>query len=194
MAFTRTILFLQKADSVIWCIHYLVLVLMQIAVSLHKSCVSNTLMPTHEICFAGTFRAAVPSGASTGVHEALELRDKGTEYHGKGVATAILNVNSIIAPAVIEKKLDVTDQKTFDQFLLNLDGTENKSKLGANAILGVSMAVTKAGAAAKGVPLYRHIAELAGNKDVILPVPVRFPYILVVYLLCYIYSLYASFQ
>eukprot|EP01147_Barroeca_monosierra_P006821 gene6821-9503_t len=119
----------------------------------------------------GTFRAAVPSGASTGVHEALELRDKGTEYHGKGVATAILNVNSIIAPAVIEKKLDVTDQKTFDQFLLNLDGTENKSKLGANAILGVSMAVTKAGAAAKGVPLYRHIAELAGNKDVILPVP-----------------------
>nr|QVU21289.1 enolase [Salpingoeca llamariensis]QWE91148.1 enolase 1 [Salpingoeca crinita] len=119
----------------------------------------------------GTFRAAVPSGASTGIHEALELRDKGEEYHGKGVSQAVSNVNTVIAPALIEKKVDVVDQKAFDTFLLELDGTDNKSKLGANAILGVSMAATKAAAAAKGIPLYRHIAELAGNKDVVLPVP-----------------------
>ena len=119
----------------------------------------------------GTFRAAVPSGASTGIHEALELRDKTDEYHGKGVAKAVENVNAVIAPALVEKKVDVMDQRAFDKFLLDIDGTENKSKLGANAILGVSMAATKAAAAAKGVPLYRHIADVAGHKDVILPVP-----------------------
>uniref|UniRef100_A0A8C2D9P7 phosphopyruvate hydratase n=1 Tax=Cyprinus carpio TaxID=7962 RepID=A0A8C2D9P7_CYPCA len=120
----------------------------------------------------GRFRAAVPSGASTGVHEALELRDGDkTRYLGKGTQKAVDHVNKEIAPKLIEKKFSVVEQEKIDKFMLELDGTENKSKFGANAILGVSLAVCKAGAAEKGVPLYRHIADLAGNKDVILPVP-----------------------
>jgi len=120
----------------------------------------------------GLFRAAVPSGASTGVHEALELRDDDkSKYLGKGVSKAVDNVNNVIAPALIEKNFDVTHQEQIDTFLLHLDGTENKSKLGANAILGVSLAVAKAGAAKKGVPLYKHIADLAGKSKLILPVP-----------------------
>lgn len=120
----------------------------------------------------GTFRAAVPSGASTGIYEALELRDKDPKrYKGKGVLKAVENVNSIIGPALVEKNIDVTQQAAVDDIMLALDGTENKSKLGANAILGVSLAVCKAGAAHKGVPLYRHIADLAGNTEVILPCP-----------------------
>jgi enolase len=119
----------------------------------------------------GLFRAAVPSGASTGIHEALELRDKEKAYMGKGVLKAIDNVNSLIAPAVLGK--DPTKQFDIDQILLDLDGTENKSKLGANAILGVSLAVCKAGAAHNGVPLYQHIANLAGygDKSFVLPCP-----------------------
>uniref|UniRef100_A0A915PYQ9 Enolase n=1 Tax=Setaria digitata TaxID=48799 RepID=A0A915PYQ9_9BILA len=98
----------------------------------------------------GMFRAAVPSGASTGVHEALELRDKDKEvHHGKGVLKAVKNVNEQIAPALLSKL----------------------TKFGANAILGVSLAVCKAGAAHKNMPLYKYIAELAGTKEVILPVP-----------------------
>lgn len=120
----------------------------------------------------GMFRAAVPSGASTGIYEALELRDKDpARFLGKGVLKAVDNINSIIGPALIAKNVDVTNQTEVDQLMLSLDGTENKSKLGANAILGVSLAVCKAGAAQKGVPLYRHIADLAGNKDLILPCP-----------------------
>jgi enolase len=120
----------------------------------------------------GIFRAAVPSGASTGVHEALELRDGNKQdHHGKHVLKAVENVNKVIAPALIQKNLDVTKQKEIDEFMLALDGTENKSKLGANAILGVSLAVCKAGAVHKGVPLYRHIADLAGVRQVVLPVP-----------------------
>jgi enolase len=120
----------------------------------------------------GIFRAAVPSGASTGKHEALELRDNvKNEHHGKGVNTAVKNINEIIAPALIAKGLNVTQQTEIDNFMLQLDGTENKSKLGANAILGVSLAVCKAGAVHKGVPLYRHIADLAGVSQVVLPVP-----------------------
>ncbi|KAG7484038.1 hypothetical protein MATL_G00045010 [Megalops atlanticus] len=120
----------------------------------------------------GRFRAAVPSGASTGVHEALELRDGDkTRYLGKGVQKAVDHVNKDIAPVLLEKNLSVVEQEKIDKLMLELDGTENKSKFGANAILGVSLAVCKAGAAEKGVPLYRHIADLAGNKDVILPVP-----------------------
>jgi len=119
----------------------------------------------------GIFRAAVPSGASTGIHEALELRDKGANWHGKGVTTAVNNVNNIIAPELIKECLDPVEQNKIDDLMLKLDGTDNKNKLGANAILGVSMAVCKAGAAHKGVPLYRHIADLAGVKDVIMPVP-----------------------
>ncbi|KAJ3272673.1 hypothetical protein HDV01_005309 [Terramyces sp. JEL0728] len=120
----------------------------------------------------GLFRAAVPSGASTGIHEALELRDGDKDYLGKSVLKAVANVNGIIAPALISSGLDVVDQKAIDDFMIKLDGTENKGKLGANAILGVSMAVARAGAAKKNVPLYQHLADLAGHKDAfILPVP-----------------------
>jgi len=120
----------------------------------------------------GVFRAAVPSGASTGIYEALEMRDGDkTRYHGKSVQKAIDNVNKIIGPALIEKKLSVVNQAEVDDFLIKLDGTENKSKLGANAILGVSLAVCKAGAAANKLPLYRHLANLAGNSKIVLPVP-----------------------
>ncbi|XP_037785944.1 enolase isoform X2 [Penaeus monodon] len=120
----------------------------------------------------GLFRAAVPSGASTGVHEALEMRDGDkSKYHGKSVFKAVNNVNSIIAPEIIKSGLKVTQQKECDDFMCKLDGTENKSRLGANAILGVSLAICKAGAAELGIPLYRHIANLANYSDVILPVP-----------------------
>ncbi|KAI9332026.1 Enolase, C-terminal TIM barrel domain-containing protein [Zopfochytrium polystomum] len=121
----------------------------------------------------GVFRAAVPSGASTGIHEALELRDNiKKDYVGKGVLKAVANVNSKIAPALISSGLSVTEQEAIDELLLKLDGTKNKAELGANAILGVSLAVARAGAAAKGVPLYAHIADLAGNKaPFVLPVP-----------------------
>jgi len=120
----------------------------------------------------GVFRAAVPSGASTGIHEALELRDGGSDYMGKGVSKAVNNVNKIIAPALIDAKIPVVDQKAIDDFLIKLDGTKNKEKLGANAILGVSLAVAKAAAGEKGVPLYVHFADLAGTKKpFVLPVP-----------------------
>nr|AHK26792.1 enolase [Epicauta chinensis] len=120
----------------------------------------------------GLFRAAVPSGASTGVHEALELRDAdASQYHGKSVFKAVKNVNESIGPELVKAGIEVTEQTKIDEFMLKLDGTENKSKLGANAILGVSLAVCKAGAAKRGIPLYKHIAELAGNKEIILPVP-----------------------
>lgn len=116
----------------------------------------------------GLFRAAVPSGASTGVHEALELRDnEKNNYHGKGVKLAVGHINASLAPELIKSGLEVTQQTEVDEFLLKLDGTENKSKFGANAILGVSLAVCKAGAAKKGVPLYKHIADLAGNKEIV---------------------------
>jgi len=120
----------------------------------------------------GTFRAAVPSGASTGIYEALELRDnEKANYHGKGVLKAIENINSLITPALIAQNIDITKQREIDEFMLKLDGTENKNKFGANAILGVSLAAAKAGAAQKDIPLYKYIAELAGNSDIILPVP-----------------------
>lgn len=120
----------------------------------------------------GLFRAAVPSGASTGIHEALELRDNDkAHYHGKSVLKAVDNVNKLIAPEVIKSGICVTEQAKIDELMLKLDGTENKSKLGANAILGVSLAVCKAGAAARGIPLYKHIANLAGNDNIVLPCP-----------------------
>ncbi|GAA5804325.1 enolase [Helicostylum pulchrum] len=121
----------------------------------------------------GIFRADVPSGASTGIHEALELRDQiKTDYLGKGVLKAVENVTQIIAPALIASGLSVVDQKAIDNFLLELDGTPNKSKLGANAILGVSLAVAKAGAGEKEVPLFVHFADLAGSKKpFVMPVP-----------------------
>lgn len=120
----------------------------------------------------GSFRAAVPSGASTGVHEALELRDNDKKnYVGKDVSKAINNVNAIIVPELLKQNFEATQQTEIDEFMLKLDGTPNKAKLGANAILGVSLAVCRAGAAKKGVPLYKHIADLAGVKELVLPVP-----------------------
>ncbi|KAK0138652.1 Alpha-enolase [Merluccius polli] len=120
----------------------------------------------------GLFRAAVPSGASTGIYEALELRDKEpARYLGKGVSKAVEHINSEIAPVLFGKDVSVVEQQEIDKMMMEMDGTDNKSKFGANAILGVSLAVCKAGAAEKGVPLYRHIADLAGNPEVILPVP-----------------------
>ncbi|KAH9510358.1 hypothetical protein Btru_042886 [Bulinus truncatus] len=119
----------------------------------------------------GLFRAAVPSGASTGIYEAVELRDNGKEYLGKGVLQAVKNVNTEIATALLKAQPDLKDQRSVDNMLIALDGTENKGKLGANAILGVSMAVCRAAAAEKGVPLYRHIADIAGTKQLFLPCP-----------------------
>jgi len=120
----------------------------------------------------GLYRSAVPSGASTGIYEALELRDNDkANYHGKGVSKAVNNINTLIAPALVGSSLNVTQQKEIDEAMLKLDGTDNKDKLGANAILGVSMAVCRAGAAEKGVSLFKYIAELAGNTNIILPVP-----------------------
>jgi enolase len=112
-------------------------------------------------------RAAVPSGASTGVHEAVELRDtKSKRYLGKGVLKAVKNVNEIIAPEILGR--DAADQIELDEFLCKLDGTANKGKLGANAILGVSLAAAKAAAASCGLPLYRYIGGCNAN---LLPVP-----------------------
>lgn len=111
-------------------------------------------------------RAAVPSGASTGEHEAIELRDGGKEWMGKGVSKAVKNVNEVIAPRI--KKLDATHQTEIDRLMIELDGTPNKQKLGANAILGVSLAVAKAAANSLGLPLYRY---LGGVEARIIPVP-----------------------
>ena len=111
--------------------------------------------------------AAVPSGASTGSREAIELRDGDSKrYMGKGVLQAVSNVNDIIAPEIIG--FDVRDQVALDRFLIALDGTENKGKLGANAILSVSMAAAKAAAIEADLPLYRY---LGGVSACILPVP-----------------------
>lgn len=108
-------------------------------------------------------RAAVPSGASTGSFEALELRDGGNQYMGKGVSQAVKNVNEIIAPAIIGT--DASNQTKLDEKMLALDGTPNKSKLGANAILSVSLAAAHAVANQKKVPLYKYIAEIYGNSN-----------------------------
>jgi enolase len=116
----------------------------------------------------GSFaRAAVPSGASTGEKEAVELRDQDkSRYMGKGVLKAVENVNNIIAPKLIGK--NAISQKEIDKYLIDLDGTENKSKLGANAILSVSLAVAKAAAVSKNTPLYKYIGEEKAN---VLPIP-----------------------
>jgi len=111
-------------------------------------------------------RAAVPSGASTGEHEAVELRDGGETYMGKGVLKAVENVNSIIAQELLG--ISVFEQNMIDKLMIDLDGTPNKSKLGANAILGVSLAVAKAAANELGMPLYRYVGGVSANT---LPLP-----------------------
>ena len=115
-------------------------------------------------------RAAVPSGASTGQFEALELRDGGSEYMGRGVLTAVKNVNEIIAPKIIG--MDATHQEEIDETMLQIDGTQNKEKLGANAILAVSLAIAHAAANAMNLPLYKYIANVYGNDNpCVLPRP-----------------------
>ena len=112
-------------------------------------------------------RAAVPSGASTGIHEAVELRDDDKKkYLGKGVLKAVKNVNETITPALVG--YDVADQTGIDQLMIQLDGTPNKGKLGANAILAVSMAVAKAAAEEASLPLYRYVG---GTNAKTLPIP-----------------------
>lgn len=111
-------------------------------------------------------RAAVPSGASTGAFEAVELRDGGKRYLGKGVEKAIKNVNEVIAPEIVG--LDAQDQRLVDQTMIDLDGTKNKAKLGANAILGVSLAVAKASAEHADLSLFKYVG---GNNAYLLPVP-----------------------
>lgn len=110
----------------------------------------------------GIFNASVPAGTSTGKYEAKEIRDGGQKYLGMGVSKAVANINKIIAPKV--KGKDPTDQKGIDELMLKLDGTADKSKLGANAILGVSLAVLKAGAGAQKMPLWQWVAKLAGTE------------------------------
>jgi enolase len=119
-----------------------------------------------EVAADAVGRAIVPSGASTGVHEAVELRDSGAAWNGKGVSTAVANVNGEIADAV--RGLDVADQANLDRVLIELDGTPNKGRLGANAILGVSLAAAKSAASASGVSLFR---QLGGEDATTLPVP-----------------------
>jgi enolase len=115
----------------------------------------------------GSFgQAIVPSGASTGTYEALELRDGGDRYGGKGVLKAVQNIKEVIAPEL--KGREATDQSSIDKLLIELDGTENKSRLGANAILGVSIAVARAASISVGLPLYRY---LGGTNSNTLPVP-----------------------
>ncbi|HRV60251.1 MAG TPA: phosphopyruvate hydratase, partial [Solirubrobacterales bacterium] len=117
-----------------------------------------------------TGRAAVPSGASTGEFEAVELRDGGDPYLGKGVTQAVANVNEVIRPELIG--FDVTDQAGLDRLMIELDGTENKGRLGANAILGVSLAAAHASAAMEKRPLYSYLGDLYGESDPsLLPVP-----------------------
>ncbi len=125
--------------------------------------------PTVEVdveIVGGCGRAAVPSGASTGVHEAVELRDAEERYGGKGVRRAVENVNEAIAPELLG--MDALEQRQIDSLLIELDGTENKGRLGANAILGVSLAVAKAAASFLGLPLYRYIGGVNARW---LPVP-----------------------
>ncbi|EPS70951.1 enolase, partial [Genlisea aurea] len=116
------------------------------------------------------YRSAVPSGASTGIYEALEMRD-GDEgvYGGKGVLNAVKNVNQVLGPKLIG--IDVRNQSEVDALMLEIDGTPNKSKLGANAILGVSLSVCRAGAGSNKLPLYRHIQQLSATEELLMPVP-----------------------
>lgn len=134
-----------------------------------------TGIPTVEVDMVtelGLFRVGVPSTDKKKLAEAVQLRDNNpAQYHGMGVINAVKNINTIIAPELIKQNLEVTMQKEIDQFMISLDGTETKSRLGANAIMAVSLVVAKAGAAKKGVPLYRHISDMAGITTIILPVP-----------------------
>jgi len=129
--------------------------------------------PTVEVDIStanGTYTASCPSGASTGIYEAHELRDGGSRYLGKGCLKAVENANTALADAVIG--IDAADQRAIDEAMLKADGTANKSNLGANAILGISLAASKAGAGEQGIPLWKHYANIAGNSiPETMPVP-----------------------
>ena len=120
-------------------------------------------------CGKLTERAIVASGASTGSNEAIELRDKEKAFKGKGVLKAVKNINSKISPAL--KGIEITEQNEIDKIMIELDGTENKSVLGANAIVSVSMAAARLAGKTKNIPLYQYLGELAGNKNYCLPIP-----------------------
>lgn len=127
--------------------------------------------PTVEVDIStakGTFTASVPSGASTGIYEAHELRDGGDRYLGKGCLKAVENANTVLADAVVG--IDAADQRAIDEAMLAADGTANKANLGANAILGISLAASKAGAGVQGIPLWKHYANVAEN-----PIPETMP-------------------
>ena len=130
----------------------------------------NPTVEVEVLTESGAFgRALVPSGASTGEHEAVELRDGDkSRYLGKGVTKAVENVNEIIAPEIVEGEFSVLDQVSIDKMMIQLDGTNNKGKLGANAILGVSIAVARAAADLLGQPLYKNLGGFNGKQ---LPVP-----------------------
>ena len=142
-----------------------------------KQCVARTVLdsrgnPTVEVelwTAKGYGMAMVPSGASTGVHEALELRDGGKAWKGKGVSKAVSNINKKIVPKLLGKHFK--DQQDFDEFLLDLDGTPQKRKLGANALLAVSMALSRASADDYSVPLYDYIGATVQTKKITLPIP-----------------------
>ncbi|KAJ8737584.1 hypothetical protein PYW08_000179 [Mythimna loreyi] len=148
---------------------------MPIKLLLARQIFDATGVPTVEVDMVtelGLFRIGVPSTDQKKLSEAVQLRDSNpAEYHGMGVTNAVKNINNIIAPELIKQNLEVTMQKEIDQFMISLDGTENRSRLGANAIMAVSLVVAKAGAAKKGMPLYRHISDMAGVTTIILPVP-----------------------
>lgn len=148
---------------------------MPIKILLARQIFDATGIPTVEVDMVtelGLFRVGVPSTDNKKLAEAVQLRDNiPTEFQGMGVLNAVKNINTIIAPELIKQNLEVTMQKEIDQFMISLDGTETRSRLGANAIMAVSLVIAKAGAAKKGVPLYRHISDMAGVTSIILPVP-----------------------
>ncbi|KAL6428674.1 hypothetical protein ACFW04_007936 [Cataglyphis niger] len=120
----------------------------------------------------GLLRSSVPSTVLVNPNQAREIRDENVAaYHGRSVFKAVDIINNVIAPQIITSKLEVCQQAAIDGLLIKLDGTKNKSKLGVNTILGVSVACCKAGAAKKGLPVYRYIAELAENNQLFIPVP-----------------------
>ena len=130
----------------------------------------NPTVEAEVFCEGGFMgRSAVPSGASTGDHEAYELRDNGSAFFGKGVLKAVKNIEDKIAPALIGLPAD--DQYRLDEIMIQLDGTENKSKLGANAILAVSLAAAHAAAKVRSLPLFKHINDVAHNPDMTMPMP-----------------------
>ncbi|XP_049885931.1 enolase-like [Pectinophora gossypiella] len=148
---------------------------MPIKILIARQVYDATGVPTVEVDLVtelGLFRVGVPSTDVKKIGEAVQLRDNQPACnHGMGVTMAVKNINTIIAPELIKQNFEVIMQKEIDQFMISLDGTENRSRLGSNSIMVVSMVIAKAGAAKKGVPLYRHISDMASVTSIVLPVP-----------------------